>query len=130
MGNYRYYLCPEGLIQPDEVPAGWGLIWAGKRRSVSVVSGHVLANHFEKHHWRFQSDRDAELALMTWLLVKVGDAEKLVRERKQLVRDFNRAASAADRYDRQRRGLSAENSRLCDALHGVGVDPEEVLRSV
>lgn len=27
MGNWRFYLCPKGLIQPDEVPAGWGLLW-------------------------------------------------------------------------------------------------------
>lgn len=27
MGNFRYYLCPEGLIKEIEVPGGWGLIY-------------------------------------------------------------------------------------------------------
>lgn len=27
MGRYRYYVCPDGLISPDELPGGWGLYW-------------------------------------------------------------------------------------------------------
>lgn len=30
MGNYRYYLCPENLINEDELPKGWGLIYVSK----------------------------------------------------------------------------------------------------
>ncbi len=26
MGNYRYYLSPSGLLMPDEIPSGWGLL--------------------------------------------------------------------------------------------------------
>ena len=28
MGSRRYYLCPKGMIKPEEVPEGWGLLWA------------------------------------------------------------------------------------------------------
>lgn len=28
LGNYRYYLCPEGLIKPEEVTGEWGLLYA------------------------------------------------------------------------------------------------------
>jgi len=32
LGNYRYYLCPEGLIKEEEVPDKWGLLyWNGKK---------------------------------------------------------------------------------------------------
>lgn len=32
IGNFRYYLCPEGIIKPDELPIGWGLLyWNGKK---------------------------------------------------------------------------------------------------
>lgn len=34
LGNYRFYVCPEGLIQPDELPKGWGLLYA-KGRSIT-----------------------------------------------------------------------------------------------
>jgi hypothetical protein len=27
LGKYRYYVCPSGLIKPEEVPNGWGLYW-------------------------------------------------------------------------------------------------------
>lgn len=27
MGAFRFYLCEKGLIQPHELPKGWGLIW-------------------------------------------------------------------------------------------------------
>ena len=30
-GNLRWYLCPEGVIKPEELPEGWGLLyWNGK----------------------------------------------------------------------------------------------------
>ena len=30
-GNKRWFLCPEGVIKPDELPDGWGLLyWDGK----------------------------------------------------------------------------------------------------
>lgn len=28
MGLYRYFLCPPRMIKPDELPAGWGLLYA------------------------------------------------------------------------------------------------------
>lgn len=32
MGDYRYYLVPEGLMKESELPEGWGLlVWNGKR---------------------------------------------------------------------------------------------------
>lgn len=35
LGDLRYYMVPEGLIKPDEVPYGWGLLYVNER-------GHVL----------------------------------------------------------------------------------------
>lgn len=31
-GRYRWYLCPEGVIKPEELPDKWGLLyWDGKK---------------------------------------------------------------------------------------------------
>lgn len=31
-GTFRWYLCPEGVIKPEELPEGWGLLyWDGKK---------------------------------------------------------------------------------------------------
>jgi len=27
LGNYRYYLCPAGMLSPDEINDGWGLLY-------------------------------------------------------------------------------------------------------
>jgi hypothetical protein len=27
LGQIRWYLCPEGLLQPEEMPDKWGLLW-------------------------------------------------------------------------------------------------------
>ena len=37
MGNYRYYCCPDGLIDIDELPYGWGLIIWNNGEIVKVV---------------------------------------------------------------------------------------------
>lgn len=32
IGNYRYYLCPKGVIKEEELPENWGLlVWDGKK---------------------------------------------------------------------------------------------------
>ncbi|WP_186214505.1 hypothetical protein [Burkholderia gladioli] len=37
LGVYRFYICPEGLIQPDELPPGWGLLYVADRKIVEVL---------------------------------------------------------------------------------------------
>lgn len=36
LGLYRFYLCPAGMIEPNELPERWGLLYA-KGRSVETV---------------------------------------------------------------------------------------------
>lgn len=40
VGNYRYYLCPEDVIHPLEIPKGWGLLWRvdGAIKLVAIAS--------------------------------------------------------------------------------------------
>lgn len=45
MGNFRYYYCPDGLIKPDELPDGWGLIYLRKRSHILIIeSKHKKSN--------------------------------------------------------------------------------------
>ncbi|WP_432263112.1 hypothetical protein [Cupriavidus sp. TMH.W2] len=43
LGVYRFYICPEGLIKPEELPAKWGLLYVAGNRVIEVVrpSGNV-----------------------------------------------------------------------------------------
>ena len=31
MGAYRFYLCPKGVIKPEDLPKGWGLIYIDEK---------------------------------------------------------------------------------------------------
>ena len=43
-GNLRWYLCPEGIIKPEELPEGWGLLyWDGKQISPIVAPVENIA---------------------------------------------------------------------------------------
>ncbi|WP_116892943.1 hypothetical protein [Pseudomonas savastanoi] len=37
LGVYRFYLCPEGMITPEELPPKWGLLYAKGRSVLAVV---------------------------------------------------------------------------------------------
>jgi hypothetical protein len=73
MGLYRYFMCPEGLIRPDEVPERWGLLWVNARGKVTALLGPVaLSNNcgtFEAVAAPWQHVRNSERE--TWLLVRV-----------------------------------------------------------
>lgn len=36
LGLYRFYLCPEGLLRAEDMPAGWGLLYARGRGVVEI----------------------------------------------------------------------------------------------
>lgn len=43
IGNYRYYLCPENLIQVDDLPLNWGLLWAAGSKIKTIKQAVALA---------------------------------------------------------------------------------------
>ncbi len=84
MGNWRYFLAPEGLISPTELPEGWGLLTINGRGHVKAVAG--LATFYKGGYsvlreqtdvWRHEADRNREQFLLVKLLNRVGDVEAL-----------------------------------------------------
>jgi hypothetical protein len=45
MGSARYYCCPEGLIKPEELPDGWGLMYYGNKKIRKIVKSKVFKEH-------------------------------------------------------------------------------------
>ena len=37
IGDWRFYLCPPEIIQPEDLPIGWGLVWTGQKRMKRVA---------------------------------------------------------------------------------------------
>lgn len=113
MGNYRYYMAPEGLIRVEELPDKWGLIEVNSRNGCRVVRGHVIDRRGD--YWFF-SNRDKEITLCAWVLSKIGNAEKLVKDRQELMASRNRLArhvqELESRLDHCNRRLAAAEEAL------------------
>jgi hypothetical protein len=62
IGDLRYYICPEGLIKPDEVPSGWGLIWVSQKgriiEQIPLFKGNIPSECSMRHPCDKQKDRD------------------------------------------------------------------------
>lgn len=74
MGNYRYYMCPEGMIQISDLPDKWGLIEVGERGVITVVHGHKAKGSTFDDFW-VDSNRDAELSLCSIMLARLRKAK-------------------------------------------------------
>lgn len=61
MGDWRFYLTPKGLVAPDELPEGWGLIEVGKsvRRTHGGPKGNIWTSDQP-----FTGNKTAEQALL------------------------------------------------------------------
>ena len=70
MGDWRFYLCPEGLILPHDLPEGWGLLYAINTRTVKGVSG-VPGNCLWGTMQPFKANKTAEMQLMYSALRKL-----------------------------------------------------------
>lgn len=65
VGTYRFYLCPPGIIAVDDLPNGWGLLYA-EARKVSRVSGPVGNSwgHGQNQDWIQPRNAESEIAML------------------------------------------------------------------
>lgn len=110
-GNWRYFMAPEGIISPDELPDRWGLLIVNTRGHVKAVSGLAVKyrNSWPRDDdiraWRHEANRDREQFLLTKLLFRVGDPEVLNRNIKIAYAERDQAV----RYAKERiKGLQDE----------------------
>lgn len=109
MGAYRYFMCPEGLIQVSELPPRWGLIEVNSRGHIKVRAGHVLLKYHDEDCWRQLFNQDAETCTLVMTLARVGDPQKLQKMLREL---SNQVAQLAKRNER----LSEQNQLLSSRL--------------
>ncbi|OFE11401.1 hypothetical protein PHACT_12655 [Pseudohongiella acticola] len=58
MGDWRFYMCPPNVIMPEDLPAGWGLLWVHPRK-VERVTGFPRNCHYHRGK-PFQGNKVAE----------------------------------------------------------------------
>jgi len=39
MGTYRFFMCPTGVINPEDLPDGWGLVWVDEKGKATQKIG-------------------------------------------------------------------------------------------
>ena len=65
VGKYRFYVCPKNLIQVEDLPDNWGLIWEDNRKLEIIFNpycrnpkGNIFDGGFKEYN------KDAERAIM------------------------------------------------------------------
>lgn len=53
MGDWRFYVCPEGVIMPEDLPPKWGLFYFTPRKSLKaiVVPAEQFSSLSSPHHY-------------------------------------------------------------------------------
>lgn len=68
MGKSRFYLCPKGMIQPDEVPDGWGLLWATDYQ-IRLKNSDDLVN---KGDFNIDRAKEMQMLIHSYRMVRLG----------------------------------------------------------
>jgi hypothetical protein len=68
MGRRRYLLCPKGMIQPEEVPEGWGLLWATHGQIRLKNSDDLI----DKGHFEINHQKEMQMLIHNFRLVRLG----------------------------------------------------------
>ena len=83
MGAFRFYMCPTGLIQPDELPDKWGLVWVnerGKKRQKAGPKGNCYGKWTDKEFYFEGRARYSETLMLVSALRRIhlrGDLQKI-----------------------------------------------------
>jgi len=113
LGNWRYYLCPEGIIKPDEILDNWGLLYVNNRGHIKPIVGPMNENNYRKRMrliesmWQ-ESNVDGERFLLVKLLSRVGDPEELNTK----YRELNNTVSQLTKDNEDKRVINKRYSKI------------------
>lgn len=71
MGNYRYYLCPDGLLTESDIPEGWGLLYHDGK-TVKIVRRAVYQD----------TNRRSDIIMLISIMRRLGIKEQVFDFRK------------------------------------------------
>ena len=113
LGNWRYYLCPEDVIKPEELPEHWGLLYVNHRGHIKPIVSPILESNVRKRKrltelMRQESNSDGERFLLVKLLSRVGDAEALNTQ----YRELNNVVSRLTKDNDDKRALNKTYSKI------------------
>lgn len=117
MGNWRYFLAPEGLIAVQELPQHWGLLEVNGRGHIKVVRGAFQDRNYQRSQERLKqsclpSDRERELFVLTRLCTRVASPEAI----NEVHRESNRLKAKCNAMTLELHTMRAEASALRQQL--------------
>lgn len=75
MGNFRFFLCPEGVIRPEDLPPKWGLVWIVRGKPRHIVGPRGNAWTYSGRDFFFEEKNlEAEWGLMASALRRLFQA--------------------------------------------------------
>ncbi|HHR4398547.1 TPA: adenylosuccinate synthase [Salmonella enterica] len=137
MGDYRYYMCPEGIINISDLPDRWGLLWVNKRGHVKLMAGHICClvgnswggNRDLAFFWRHETDMEVERGLLAYMVSRVGDPDALLQEQRAYLRLNTQQATKINDLEKRRREDSMTIYRLRRLLSKNNIDDPTKKRS-
>lgn len=101
VGKWRYYLCPENLIHPNELPDKWGLIYVNNRGGTRTIVGPFETCEYDKADEKtlavaFEPDLYREQFLLAKVFSRITNHEALNKKLKSLKNDRNRLATQCE----------------------------------
>lgn len=74
MGDFRFYLCPEGVIKPEDLPEKWGLIYDINGVLEMIVGPRGKGWVTSKTHF-IGGNKEAEMSVLLSALRRIQDEE-------------------------------------------------------
>ena len=68
MGRKRFYLCPKEMLQPEDMPDGWGLLWATEGQ-IRLKNSDDLIN---KEDFEIDQYKEMQMLIHNYRLVRLG----------------------------------------------------------
>lgn len=110
VGNHRFYVVPQGLIEIEELPDNWGLVEITERGAAKCIVGYPSTTHQGNRKALFSEsaftvDIDREMNVLVRLLSRLGNVEELnnikrengrLKSENKLLRDENEVFELAE----------------------------------
>lgn len=118
MGLYRYFMCPQGLIQPDEIPARWGLLWVNARGQVTAMLGPVALSKncgtFETvaAPWQHSRNTEREMWLLVRVMARIDNPDKVKNAINTALREQARLAKICNAQNEEIKALRMQRSKI------------------
>jgi hypothetical protein len=132
VGNWRFYFCPAGLIEPHEVPEMWGLIWVNAQGHVKPqICPHIEPDRLTEERraaveeMRFEGNRDHELLLFISALRGRDDPQAIIDARRQQSNLIARLTRSLGDSREQYRKLESKLAERDQAMRRMAKELEE-----